>query len=219
MTSSDDVRRQLLTAAFSMPSVQTMVSRKSSITNAFVNAIIPVIWPTVEEIDQALQILGMEPDHVRCAYCGDTSSEWDHFRPLVLNRRPTGYVSEITNLVPACGKCNQSKGNKPWRDWMLSKAKWSPTGRGIGNVLDRIARLEAYERWRPPLCVDFKGILNEQDWDAYWSMCETVIGELRRCQEVAENLRSRIAAGLRGKGVNLVGGPEAEIDIEANDSR
>src|SRR3990172_9956740 len=111
-----------------MPAVPTMVSRKSTITNAFVSAIIPLIPPSHDEIDEALRILGMEPLNVRCAYCGDKATEWDHLRPLVLKRRPTGFVSEIANLVPSCGKCNQSKGNTPWRDWMLGKATLSPTG-------------------------------------------------------------------------------------------
>jgi len=123
--SPDDHRRKILNAAFQMPSVQTMVSRKSSITNAFVSAIIPVIAPTHNEIEEALRILGMDPNDARCAFCGDKASEWDHLRPLVLQRRPTGYISEIANLVPLAGKCNQSKGNKPWRDWMVSAARLS----------------------------------------------------------------------------------------------
>ena len=104
----DKERAKLLRSAFHMPSVQTMVSRKSSITNAFVNAIIPVVPPSMEEIEEALRILAMTPDDVRFAYCGDRSSEWDHLRPLVKARRPTGFISEIGNLVPSCGKCNQS---------------------------------------------------------------------------------------------------------------
>src|SRR4051812_27975243 len=121
----DNVRAKVLQAAFRMPSVQTMVSRKSSITNAFVNAIIPVVPPTVAEIAEALRILGMEAEDVRCAYCGDKSTEWDHLRPLVKARRPTGFISEIGNLVPACGKCNQSKGNSGWESWMRSMtARW-----------------------------------------------------------------------------------------------
>src|ERR1041385_6913759 len=123
---------KLLASAFRMPSVQTMVSRKSSITNAFVNALIPVIDPTNQEIAEALRILGMEPSDVRCAYCGDKSTEWDHLRPLVIKHRPTGFISEIGNLVPSCGKCNQSKGNKPWRVWILSATfSHSPTKRGV----------------------------------------------------------------------------------------
>jgi hypothetical protein len=192
----DDHRRKLLTAAFQMPSVQTMVSRKSSITNAFVSAIIPVIVPTHDEIEEALHILGMEPHDVRCAYCGDKASEWDHLRPLVLDRRPTGYVSEIANLVPSCGKCNQSKGNKPWRDWVVGSARLSPTGRGIEGVSARVARLEEFERWRKPTRVDFESVLGRDGWEHYWSLCEAVIEQLKQCQKVADDLRAKIGGSL-----------------------
>jgi hypothetical protein len=191
-TTADDLRRSLLLAAFQMPSVQTMVSRKSSITNAFVNAIVPVIPPSHDEIDESLKILGMEPDDVRCAYCGDPSTEWDHLRPLVLGHRPTGYISEIANLVPSCGKCNQSKGNKQWRVWIVSKAKRSPIGRGLSGVEQRMSRLENYEKWRTPIQVDFVAILGRAEWEKYWKLWEDVIAELRECQQVADTIRARI---------------------------
>jgi len=193
----DEVRRKLLEAAFSMPSFQTMVSRKSSITNVFVNSLVPVIPPTIDEIEEALAILGIEPNDMRCAYCGNKASEWDHLRPLVLQRRPTGFVSEIANLVPACGKCNQSKGNKPWRAWMLSNARWSPTSRGLEGVAERVVRLEAFERWRSPTKVDFESIVGTNDWTTYWSLCEKVNEELRQCQHVADAMRARIIEHLR----------------------
>ena len=195
--SPDDHRRRILIQAFQMPSVQTMVSRKSSITNAFVSAIIPVIPPTHVEIEEALRILSVSPEDPRCAYCGDKPSEWDHLRPLVLNRRPTGFVSEIANLVPSCGKCNQSKGNKPWKEWMLSNAKQSPTGRGLQGVAERAARLDEYERWRVPTHVDFELVLGKERWQEYWLLCEKVIRELRDCQTVADALREAIAASMQ----------------------
>ncbi|WP_372491581.1 HNH endonuclease [Microbacterium galbinum] len=82
-------------------------------------------------------------ERVACAYCGDTSTEWDHLRPLVDKQRPTGYISEIRNLVPACGKCNQSKGNKAWRTWMFSDARLSPKRRGVADIDARAARIVA----------------------------------------------------------------------------
>jgi hypothetical protein len=198
MTSPRDPSRdQLLIAAFRMPSVQTMMSRKSSITNAFVSAIIPTIFPTADEIEQVLSMLKLDPLDLRCAYCGDTSSEWDHLRPLVVNRRPTGYISEIANLVPSCGKCNQSKGNKPWREWMLSNAKRSPTGRGVSSVLERIARLETFEVWRTPTIISFETIIGIEEWAHYWTLCEDLIGEMRKCQEVADSIRLRVAETVR----------------------
>ncbi len=211
-TPSDEARRKMLSAAFQMPSVQTMVSRKSSITNAFVNAVIPVIFRKIEEIEQALAILEMDPADVRCAYCGSKSSEWDHLRPLVVDKRPTGFVSEIANLVPACGKCNQSKGNKPWRVWIVSNAPLSPTGRKVADVAARFARLEAYENWQPATHVDFEAILGKEDWDKYWTMWNDVNETLSECQVVAELLRTRVAEKLPGRVVetsqDLVLAPE-----------
>lgn len=195
----DEHRRKTLAAAFQMPSAQTMVSRKSSITNAFVSAIIPQIGPTPEEIEEALRILGMEAHDVRCAYCADKSSEWDHLRPLVLQHRPTGYISEIANLVPACGKCNQSKGNKAWREWMVGAARLSPTGRGLEGVADRIARLEAYEEWKSPTRVDFESILGRDEWKHYWSLWEGVIEQLHQCQQVADTLRVVIENSVKNR--------------------
>lgn len=179
-------------SVFQMPAAQTMVSRKSSITNAFVNAVIPSIYPTESEVAEALGLLEMATTDVRCAYCGDRSTEWDHLRPLVLNQRPTGYISEIANLVPACGKCNQSKGNKPWRDWMLSSARLSPTARRVEGTADRIRRLEAFAQWRPPTQVDFLRVLEPHEWDEYWARCDAVNTDLRRAQEVADQLRERV---------------------------
>ena len=131
---------------FSMPKPVKITDRISSITNAFVNGIIPCIMPTEEKLKEALRILGLDEKDLRCAFCGDKSTEWDHLRPLVVQKRPTGYISEIYNLVPACGKCNQSKGNKNWKEWMLSEAKLSPKMRNIPNLHEKIERLQEYEK-------------------------------------------------------------------------
>jgi hypothetical protein len=175
---------------FQMPSVQTMVSRKSSITNAFVNSVIPVFPPTEEEIRSALSILGIDAADLRCAYCGEKASEWDHMRPLVVKRRPTGFVSEIANLVPSCGKCNQSKGNKDWRSWISSKARLSPASRGVPDLQQRIERLEQFGRWRQPRVMDFESILGKELWTEYWESCEQMIAALKKSQELADRLKA-----------------------------
>lgn len=192
----DEGRRNLLRAAFQMPLVQTMVSRKSSITNAFVNAIIPAVLPTVNEIDKALENSTLGPSRLACAYCGAGATEWDHLRPLVANRRPTGFISEISNLVPACAKCNQSKGGSDWRKWMLGRAKLSPTGRGVPGTAERVANLDCFVQWRPATRIDFELIVGRDQWERYWSLCEAVIDEMRRCQEYAGSLRARIIKQL-----------------------
>lgn len=201
MTPQEELaRRRRLSKAFQMPSPPTMVSRKSSITNAFVSAIIPVVHPSFDDIENALTILGMNAADVRCAYCGDRSTEWDHLRPLVLKHRPTGYISEIANLVPACGKCNQSKGNKPWRQWMLSTtAPQSPTARRIAETNDRMNKLEDYEQAFAPNQIDFAQVLGPENWTKYWAMWQKVNDELRRCQDFAALLQKEIARFVNEK--------------------
>jgi hypothetical protein len=183
-------------AAFRMPLGQSIKGRKTTVTNAFVNALIPAIYPSADEIRTAIHILGLNARDLRCSYCGDKASEWDHLRPLVVNRRPTGYISEIANLVPACGKCNQSKGNSNWREWMVSEARHSPTGRRLAEVSERLARLEAFEKLRAPIRIDFGEIIGLDEWERYWTLCENVIEEMRLCQDVADSLRQKIIQSL-----------------------
>lgn len=198
MTPPDPLRRKLLQAAFQMPSVANMLSRTSSITNAFVNALVPQIPPTIEEIETALTILEMDPVDMRCAYCGNVMTEWDHLRPVVSKKRPTGYITEIANLVPACNKCNSSKGSSNWREWMLRKTpKHSPTRRGIADIAARIERLGRYESWREPIVIDFELVLGKEVWADYWKHWEQMIADLRKCQEVADTLRAVVARSIR----------------------
>lgn len=49
----------------------------------------------------------------RCAYCGDHWKHIDHVVPLARGGQHT-----ITNLVPACARCNLSKGAKSVKEWL-----------------------------------------------------------------------------------------------------
>jgi len=177
---------------FQMPVPVKITGRSSSLTNSFANAIIPVIPPTEAEIEEVLSILGMDKESVRCAYCGDVATEWDHFRPLIKNKRPTGFISEIGNLVPACGKCNQSKGNKDWRIWINSDAVLSPKRRNVSNLDERIRRLEAFEHWRPIQPIDFETMVDEETWQAYWKRWQELRDILAVTQKLADEIRLAI---------------------------
>jgi len=182
---------------FKMPKATKIMNRTSSITNSFVNGIIPCITPTEEEIKFVLNILEMDKDDVRCSYCGDKCTEWDHFRPLVKDKRPTGYISEINNLVPACGKCNQSKGNKHWKDWILSDAPLSPKIRNIHNLDTIIEKLEKLEKQTKPIKIDFERIVGHELWEKHWYNCEQIHNQMSECQIVSEQIRELINIALR----------------------
>jgi hypothetical protein len=194
MSRARNTRDKRLRSVFRMPAVQSMKSRKTSITNAFVSTIVPVVRPTDQEILEALKILGMTVDSVECIYCGDKCNAWDHLRPIVIGRRPTGYISEIANLVPACQPCNSSKGNSNWKEWMLGEAPQCPKRRSIAELENRISRLEAYERWRTPTFVDFEKLLGSEVYANYWRELDRIIGELEQSQEMADELRQKIAS-------------------------
>ncbi len=169
-----------------------ITGRSSSITNAFVNSIIPIIRPTENDIKESLHVLGMTPDTIECSYCGSKYTEWDHLRPLVVNKMPTGYVSEIQNLVPSCGKCNQSKGNKEWSVWIISDAKLSPKSKNIQDLDIRIEKLKNYSSWREPTKIDFQNIVEKSLWEAHWSNCSQVQERLINAQKTSDKIKRTI---------------------------
>lgn len=177
---------------FKMPVPVKITARSSSITNAFINSIIPVYFPKEDDVKKALSILGMSQEKFECAYCGAEATEWDHLRPLVMDKKPTGYVSEIHNLVPACGKCNQSKGNKNWKTWMLSDASLSPKTKQVPDLEIRVARLEKYEQWGKATKIDFEQIVGGDLWGTHWENCEKIHELMRKSQKHADQIKAKI---------------------------
>jgi hypothetical protein len=179
-----------------MPTPVKITGRISTITNSFVNGIVPCISPTEQEISEALQILGLDADDLHCAYCGDRATEWEHLRPLVTRKRPTGYISEIANLVPACSKCNQSKSGRNWREWITSGARLSPASRGITDLKERFHRLECFEAWRQPTIINFEEIVGSTLWEQHWQNLDRIVFLMRECEETARAMRDAIHARL-----------------------
>lgn len=188
-----------LSQCFRMPRPVRITGRSSSITNAFVNGIIPCHEPTATEVAEALGVLGLSADALQCIYCGDPATEWDHLRPIVRKQRPTGYISEIANLVPACGKCNQSKSGADWRTWISGSAPRSPASRGVRDLSQRIARLEAYEKWRPPTIFDFESVVGKELWSTHWKNWEELMALMRECEHVALEIREAIESAAQKK--------------------
>ena len=186
---------------FDLPSPGSIKGRSSSITAAFIQAIVPVVEPTAAEVVEALSVLGMKPGACVCSYCGDPRTEWDHFRPLVTNQRPTGYITELANLVPSCGKCNQSKGSKSWRTWITSSARRSPKSRGIPNLEEKITRLENYEKWREPQKVDFEALVGSALYNQHWGNWKELLHLMDKAQQLALTVREAAAKSLANKAI------------------
>lgn len=170
---------------FKMPKPVKISGRISSITNSFVNGIIPVINPTDEEISNALEALGMDENNIHCIYCGGPYSEWDHLHPLIVDKLPSGYISEINNLVPCCSNCNSSKGNKEWSEFMDTKKSTS-------GWEDRRKCLEKYNADRKRVRLsqdDFKAACGEENWKQHWANCEDLVNKIKEYQVLSDEIR------------------------------
>lgn len=197
---------------FKLPTRITIMGRKSSITNALVNGIIPTIQPTDEQIRDALKILEQDENDVRCVYCGDPITEWDHLHPLIRNEMPTGYITEIGNLVPACGKCNQSKGNSGWKDWMLGNAKQSPKSRNIHDIERRINLLEKYDNHFKKNIVNLKELAGDVLWDKYIKAYNSIISQMKLTQKIMDEIYEKTSKLIpaRKQTKNLIRGSKGK---------
>lgn len=175
-----------------------ITSRTSSITNSFVQAIIPSIEPSEVEVLEALKILEIDPVNMTCAYCGRPSTDWDHLRPLVRNKRPTGYINELRNLVPSCGPCNQSKSGADWRKWILGDAKGSPKTMNIQDLDVRVERLERFEAWGSVEPLPLGNLAGTELWVQHWNNLEEIQDRMHRAQRHAELVNRSIRSALSG---------------------
>jgi HNH endonuclease len=173
-----------------------ITSRTSSVTNSFVQAIMPPFESSGDEQREALLHLGMTPEDLHCVYCGATTTDWDHLRPLVKKKRPTGYISEIRNLVPSCGPCNQSKGASDWRAWMMGKAVGSPKTKNVVDIQERMSRLARFEEWGGVHAIPFEELISKITWDEYWRQLEVILDAMRAAQEKAIVVRKDIMRAI-----------------------
>lgn len=172
-----------------------ITSRSSSITNAFVQAIIPFDPPSEADKAEVLAHFGQSADEMKCVYCGDRANDWDHLLPLVRNKRPTGMFSGKGNVVPACGLCNQSKSGSDWESWMRGPAKRSPTSRGVHNLDERIERLARYTQLYRRPGVQLEKLVEADLWRAYWEKLDELHKSLKEAQMIADAIAGQIRQG------------------------
>jgi hypothetical protein len=169
-----------------------ITNRSSSITNSFVQAIIPSLEWTPEEEAEALSILDISKEDFRCAYCGNQATDWDHLRPMVKNKRPTGYINEIRNLVPSCGPCNQSKSGADWHSWMLK----SKRTKNLPDLNERIDRLRKFVEWGKVEPINIQDLIDESSWKIHWSNHDAIQNQMKESQIHAARIKAAIKARL-----------------------
>lgn len=173
-----------------------ITSRTSTITNAFVQAIIPNAVPTAPELQEVLVFFGMTDSNKSCVYCGVPATDWDHLRPLVRLKRPTGFLNEPRNIVPACGPCNQSKSGADWQKWITSKAKGSPATKNVADLERRVEKLRAFEQWGNISAIKFEDTVPSDVWNAYWALHLEIVKKMEEAQVEADKIRLMVMERL-----------------------
>lgn len=91
-----------------------------------------------EEIRAIVAFFSTSP--TECVFCGSLQvKRWDHLVPV-----SKGGDTVLGNIVPACQKCDDSKGSAPFDVWMGSSAPNSPASRSVIDLEARIARIRGY---------------------------------------------------------------------------
>lgn len=152
---------------YKMPTKSDLKGRSSTISNAFAVSVTPFIRPTEEELATYYSLLGIKEG--QCAYCLGDGNGRDHLKPLVNNGMPTGYITDIHNLVPCCQKCNSSKGSKSFKAWYKSEEnifRLKKQGMNDDAINERYEVLCAFEDLVPPP-LDYEAIVGKELWDEY----------------------------------------------------
>jgi len=113
--------------------------RKTTIAHAFASALSIADAYDEKRIDAALTMLGQDPDKdLQCVYCDRAAETWDHIMAIVKDGKFSGHGHQIGNLIPCCKDCNSKKGNRDWRQFLISKR---PNERTNPDIINRV---EAY---------------------------------------------------------------------------
>lgn len=171
-----------------------ITSRSSTITNAFVQAILPYRKPNPDDQSKVLAHFGQSEGDRRCVYCGDRATDWDHLEPLVAGKRPSGRTSGLGNMVPACGGCNQSKSGQGWLQWVKGGASNSPKSRQIADLDARIAAIESFQRDFVHVGFSFEDRIDNDLWSAYWRKHDEIQTTLREAQALADRIKAAYPA-------------------------
>lgn len=176
-----------------MASRPTIRGRGTSVAAAFVHAIIP---READELAVARNVERFGFKSGECVYCGNPATDADHFFALVKRGKPSGYYHSTSNLVPACGPCNQSKGGSDWRIWLTGNAKRSPRKRGVADIDERVSRLERLAAEIAPAQAEHEIIakVGAELWERYWDRLAYLKSLMAEAEKDAALIRDLLAA-------------------------
>lgn len=126
---------------------QRIKGRSSTIRGEYLKGILPQYAYSNDFKIEHYRKFGIIID--KCVYCGENANTLDHLNSPIKNKKLTGYTNKIGNLVPSCGRCNSSKGNRNWSDWLQSNSKIVNGIKKKRGYQKRIETIRNYEKSNP----------------------------------------------------------------------
>jgi|SRR5688572_29891090 len=143
---------------------------------------------------EALVVLGQDPEgDLLCVYCSAKAATWDHLENNVRHRRFSGFGNRIYNLVPACRTCNERKGGKNWKDFLVAQQR--------ADHEEQARRLAMFAERNTSERFGWEDIVREFPDTAkrYAELLDRVKEDLRRADQIAAEIRESVAAHLRNR--------------------
>lgn len=176
---------------FPMPSNSNLQNRISTINNSFVQSIIPRISEKDQvKLKKYYEELGIEQN--QCVYClkkGKVTG--DHLHPLIKDKMPTGYITDINNIVPCCPDCNSSKGGKEFIDWYKSDCnvkRLNNFGISDEQINQRYKIIVNYINNHHQEPLNLKDVFGEDDWNEFNKIKNQLEEKLKECKEFCDKL-------------------------------
>ncbi|NIY77926.1 HNH endonuclease [Celeribacter sp. HF31] len=164
-----------------------IMGRKSTFSNAFASALAPFDEYSESTVNSSITDLGQNPeDELTCVYCDAPAATWDHVFNRVIAGEFSGYGHRIRNLVPSCRTCNERKGKKNWRDFIIHE--------GRPNLENRIARMEKFlsaDEARPTTMDDIRNAA-QPELDRFLEIRSEVFRLLEEADAVAKSIRQKL---------------------------
>lgn len=90
------------------------------------------------EIEKVLDFFNTHPPE--CVFCGSKDvKRWDHLVPI-----SKGGETVLGNMVPACARCDDSKRDLHFDEWLTSDTKYSPKSQGIKDIDQKSELIKKY---------------------------------------------------------------------------
>lgn len=179
---------------------QTQKDRITTINNSFVQGILPHIAITDIQLEKYKELF-LVKNKIKCIYCNkNEATTIDHLFNIVKAGACSGYIDEISNMVPSCSPCNSSKSGSSYEEWIEKQKKKSKGKRRITDPDSALKRIEDFRKSFLAVSHNISDLCKEagieQEYQDYLKSQVEINNLMKKADEQAKKIRSTLNAHL-----------------------